>query len=339
MPYDPTLRRPGDRRRFCFYAERRGVSFEIADPGSAYDVVVLSAGADITTWVHYRPGRAKIVYELLDSYLAVSPFELKSLLRGPAKFLARETAGLALSYRRAMENMCRRADAVVCSTEEQRAQILELTPNVHPILDFHGHLIGTRKHDYARGDALHLVWEGLPENLRGFEGILPALDEVGRDCPVFLHLVTDLRYGRLLGRYLKRSTEKRARRLFDRIYLYQWNETMLAPIATACDLAVIPISEDDRLMQAKPENKLLLFWRMGVPTVASATPAYVRTMEACGLDMACHTTEDWVATVGRYGGDEASRRGAGERGREYSEQEHGEERLLERWDRTFASLS
>jgi hypothetical protein len=51
-----------------------------------------------------------------------------------------------------MEAMCRRADAVVCSTEEQRRQLLALCPNVHVILDAHGELGSVVKSDYLMGD-------------------------------------------------------------------------------------------------------------------------------------------------------------------------------------------
>ncbi len=46
VPYDDSLRQPGDRYRFCYYAEKRNIRFEIADVSERYDVLVLSAGAD-----------------------------------------------------------------------------------------------------------------------------------------------------------------------------------------------------------------------------------------------------------------------------------------------------
>jgi hypothetical protein len=77
---------------------------------------------------------------------------------------------------------------------------------------------------------------------------------------------------------------------------------------------------------------------MGIPTIVSATPAYSRAMEACGLTMACATTEEWLATLDRFIGDEAARREAGAAGRRYAETTHGEQALLRRWDAVFESL-
>lgn len=338
-PYDSSLHRPGDRRRFAFYAERRGLKFEIAEPGLNYDIVVLSARADITVWARVARGRTKIIYDLIDSYLEVPRLELRSLLRGPMKFATRETSRLALSYRHAMEEMIRRADAVVCSTPEQKESISALNENVHPILDFHGYLLRTIKHDFRVGDRLNLVWEGQPENLRTLEVIAPALSKLQRDFRFTLHLITDLQYFKVSGRYWPKQTVQLAQKLFTDSYVYQWNESMLSPIATSCDIGIIPLPEDDPLMRAKPENKLLLLWRMAVPTIVSATPAYSRTMAACGLDGACKSTEEWVAALRRYGTDETERQRMAVTGQQYSEAEHGQHRLLSRWDAMFSSVS
>ena len=36
---------------------------------------------------------------------------------------------------------------------------------------------------------------------------------------------------------------------------------------------------NDPMMVGKPKNKLLLFWRMGLPTLVSAIPSYKRAMQ------------------------------------------------------------
>jgi hypothetical protein len=52
-----------------FYAPRRGVGFELADPSRDYDLVIVTPRADLGTWSGCRPGRAKLVFDLVDSYL------------------------------------------------------------------------------------------------------------------------------------------------------------------------------------------------------------------------------------------------------------------------------
>src|SRR3989442_5758220 len=77
VPYSPDLTQPGDRRRFCHYAAKRKLRFEIARPEERYDLVVLSSRGDLSVWADYRPGQAWIVYDLIDSYLAIPDSDLK----------------------------------------------------------------------------------------------------------------------------------------------------------------------------------------------------------------------------------------------------------------------
>ena len=196
-PYDATLSQPADRRRFPCYAERRGISFELADPSRDYDLVVVTPRADLEAWSRYRPGRSKLVFDLVDSYLAIPRTNLKAILRGPAKFAAREARHPFFSYRRALESMLARADAVTCATLEQRAEIRKLCSNTHPILDFQSRLIRRVKDDYRADVPFHLVWEGLGENVRWFGEIQRALAEVDALRPLVLHLITAIEYREL----------------------------------------------------------------------------------------------------------------------------------------------
>ncbi len=337
-PISPNLRAAGDRRRFCYYAAARDLAFEVADPAKEHDVVVVSQRGDLTAWARYRPTRARILYDLVDSYLAIPRFEPKALLRGTAKFALRETRRFAPSYRSAMLAMCRRADAVVCSTEEQRQQILAACPNVHVILDVHRSLARERKTDFRAGTPVNLVWEGVPQTISGFRAIAEVLRDVSSERDVLLHLITDLRYGRFLGRYMSAQTDRLIDKTVGPAHLYQWNEALLAKIACACDIAIIPLDLEDPLARGKPENKLLLFWRLGLPTIASATPANTRAMRAAGVDLACGDPEAWRAALRRCIDSESVRRTAAERGHTYQQSHHADDAVLERWDDLFASV-
>lgn len=336
-PYARDMNSPGDRRRFGFFVRSRGLSVELADPRKNYDLVYLSARADLTAWSSYE-GPAKIVFELIDSYLALSENLPKNRLRGLAKFASREISKPTLSYRSALIAMAKRADAVVCSTEEQRDQLSEFCSNIHVILDVHDEVGPEAKSDYTAGHPFRLVWEGLAYTLDAFETIGPALRRIAARHRLALHLVTDLRSARYLGRFMSSDTQDRVRRIFPETYVYQWNPQLLGPIATSCDLGVIPLDLSDPFSRGKPENKLLLLWRLGIPTMTSASPAYQRAMAACDLDMTCETSADWETKVELYLQNEDLRREAGERGRRYTETHHCQMAVLSRWDRLFESV-
>lgn len=340
VPYSRNLCQPGDKRRFLYYANKRNLKFEIASPSEDYDLVIVSDRGDKSVWSKYRKEKAKIIYDFVDSYLSIPRHDLKGVFRGLAKFVSGESRHLELNHWKAIGGMCMRADAVICSTVEQKQDITKFCKNVHIVLDFHNSVVKKVKQGYSSGDVFNLVWEGLPNTntIGSLFLIKDVLKQLSGKYKIALHLVTDLEYYTFLGKYGRQSTINQMRKIFDNIYLHKWDEKTCSSIITSCDLALIPISLCDRLAAGKPENKLLLFWRMGMPTVVSATPAYSRTMQRCGLPMACRTKGEWLETLEKYIKDESARIEAGERGRAFSENYYSEEKTLALWDDVFNSV-
>lgn len=338
VPYGADLVQPGDRRRFPYYAEKRGIEYELADPERAYDVVVVTPRTNLADWTRYRPGQSKLVFDIVDSYLDIPATNPKQMLRGPAKFLGGEASTPFFSYRRALQRILERADAATCATPEQAAAISRFCANVHPILDFQTRMVATVKQDYTAGAPFSLVWEGLGENVRWFGEIREPLAELARSRPVVLHLVTAVRFKQVMQRFWTRDTAKIAAGFHDNVRVHQWSEQSVSEIATACDLALIPLPLDRPLETGKPESKLVSFWRMGLPTVTSSTPAYVRVMDAAGQSLHCSTPEQWTSALTQLAEDREAREQAGCNGRAFAEQEYGDERLLAKWDRVFETL-
>lgn len=351
VPFSKSQMHPFDLRNFIYYARKRNVKYEIAEPGGKYDVVVLPPLADLSVWSRYPRGHTKLIFMCVDSYLAVSRLDVKEVFRGLGKYLAGEHRHLRLSYAGALRDMCRRADAVVCSTVEQRNDILQYCGNVHIILESHFKSVREVKTDYAVGSRVNLVWEGRPENLHGLETIRDVLRDLSRKYPIALHVITDLEYRKYMNRFGKISMVEQIQRIFGKdyrpytvgghgslVYLYQWNPEMFSRIVTGCDMAVIPLDVQDSLMRGKPENKLLLFWRMGMPTIASSTPAYVRAMDKCGLQLHCKDNMEWREKLERLMADHDARRDAGTRGKQCADSVYGESQYMAQWDRLFQSV-
>ena len=333
----PDFSAPADRRRFVYYARRRDLEIEIADPASSYDLVVLSQAADLSRWVGYD--RSPVLFDFIDSYLDETG--LRPVLRGAAKFLSRQNRRLHLDYRALLKEMCRRSAAVVCSTEAQKAQIQEYCPNVHVILDVHSGAARRVKSEYGRGDTFNLVWEGLAGNIVTFEPIAGVLRRLQAKHRIALHLVTDIERPAALRNVGRLPTKRLVRRVLpgvENVFLYEWNEELFSTICTACDMAVIPIPLDQPIFAGKPENKLMLLWRMGVPVIASATAAYRAAMKGAGLPMTCGHPDDWISILELYMSDEALRREAGERGIAYVSREHSEKSIMARWDAVMNTI-
>jgi glycosyltransferase involved in cell wall biosynthesis len=337
VPYSHSLTKPGDRRRFVHYARSRGIEFEIARPDGKYDIVVVAENADITYWSQYDRG-TRVVFDFIDSYLAIPRHDLKGRLRGLAKYAAGQHRHLRLDHWRALEAMCERADAVICATLEQAAMIAPFCSNVHPILDVHSSVVRGGKSDYRSGPVFNLVWEGLPENAASLQALRGVFQRLQRDRAIALHVVTDLEFKPRLGAYGRMQTADLVRDLCDRVYLYQWNDQMAGAIMCASDLAIIPIDLHDPMAAGKPENKLVLFWRMGVPVLTSATPAYQRAMERAGTSGTCRSEGDWLEALERYASDAELRANAGRAGKALAESEYSEQVILDQWDRLFDTL-
>ena len=227
---------------------------------------------------------------------------------------------------------------MVCSTEEQVRDISPFCKNVHVILDVQSPVVRTHKVDYRSGEVFNLVWEGLPCNVSQLYQIKSVLTKLQTRREIALHLITDLEFNRYLGRYGKAQTVDFTRGLCPHVHLHDWSEQTCSGIVCAADLAVIPIDLSDPFARGKPENKLLLFWRMGMPTVTSATPAYDRAMARAGLSATCRTEAEWVDTLEKCMEDEAGRRHHGAVGRAFAESNYGEASILECWDKLFDSI-
>ena len=338
VPMSKSLNSPGDKRRFVYYANQRNINFEIADPSKKYDLVVITQNADLSIWSEYDKGGAKIVYDLIDSYLAISKKNIKGRLRGLAKYFSGQSRHLIFDHWKAIQGMCLRADAVVCSTHEQQNDILNFCSNVHIILDFHMGVTRAIKSDYQSQIPFKLVWEGLPQNIESLKSIVPAIKELNLIKPMQLHIVTDISFNRYLGKYGKTSTLEKARSIYKDIIFQEWNEKTFADFICSCDLAIIPLNLSDPFSSGKPENKLLLFWRMGMPVVTSASPAYARAMKSAGMDYTVKDDNDWTKILSDLIDNVAARQEVGILGRKYVEDKFSEDILMDKWDKVLETL-
>ncbi|HEY8550538.1 MAG TPA: hypothetical protein VIL35_11320 [Vicinamibacterales bacterium] len=341
VPSSPDFSSATDRRRVVRYARQRGHHIEAPRDGVEYDAVVVPYFSDVSVWLRRPRGRTKIIFELSDSYLHVPRTDLASLVRGPVRYLLRQHRYLEWNTAHGLiQRMAERADAVVCSTPEQRQKLLPFNRKVHAILDIHTGDVQVVKREYRRGPTLNLFWEGFGVNVHTLGVLAEPLRQLAAEIPLALHVMSDLKFRIRNSPLPSRRTDDLLRRLLPgvRTYVYQHNNLMLSVLATSMDLAVIPMGRESPLHWAKAENKLLLMWRMGIPTLTSPTPAYARTMAAAGLDMTCESARDWVEALRRYANDEGLREQAARIGRDYAEREHGEERILERWDALFRDV-
>ena len=103
-------------------------------------------------------------------------------------------------------------------------------------------------------------------------------------------------------------------------------------------MAVIPIDLSFPLQYLKPENRLLIMWRLGLPCLTSSSPAYMRVAVAANTDSICSSPEEWRVKMARI----LDMRDVAEenvnQGQNYLKEFHNTDLLLEQWDRVFESV-
>ena len=337
VPQGHDLDLPGDRRRFPRYATLRERSFDLVSNWEDHEVLVLSHGADVTRWVQAPPDR-RIVVDLADAYLD-ERHGLRQSVRGLAKWSAGESSRPVLSYRRALERLLKRANAVVCSTEEQAAKIAPYNGNVHSILDLHGEFdfLSPKSRSSRR---LDIVWEGMQPTLPAIRPVLPALQSLARRTELRLHLVTDLYAPRFMNRFVVRRTDEMVRNWGVDIELHCWSVQKLTEVAQQCDVAIVPVDLTDPFTRGKPENRMRIFWRLGLPVVVSASPAHRRAVELAGMDkvVLCSSADDWERALLELSTQTDLRLEIARTGQLAAATKYDDELLLEKWDEVFKSL-
>ncbi|MGZ2411026.1 hypothetical protein ACUXST_000423 [Sphingomonas sp. F9_3S_D5_B_2] len=327
---------PGDRRRFAAYARMRGLDLEYAELSKQYDLVIGTYSSDLTGWItrKRREGdRFKFVFELIDSYFEQTG-RLRRLLKGSARYALGTDSRLTADFLKTLVNACEAADAVICSTEEQRETIGRYNPNVFISFDDFGDELGAPKSNYRKSARLKLVWEGQSTTLPNLQAIRGPLNDLRER--IELNVITDPVISRWFGRFGSYPSIDALRVIECQKVFHQWRKDSFATLIKACDAAVIPIDRSNRLWWGKPENKLVLLWKLGMPVLTSATPVYERAMGAAGLDMSCATEAEWGAALERLlSGAPSEMEAIGRKGREYAERAYSRDEFTARLDAAF----
>jgi glycosyltransferase involved in cell wall biosynthesis len=296
----------------------------------------LTYGCNISDWIKYKISNptTKIVFELIDSYLLEN--NKLSILRGLTKYFTGKESSIWLDYKMALRNIISVADAVVCSTKTQMESMLHLNDNIHLSLDYFSNDIICNKSFLESSNKLKLVWEGQSHTV----GNLLILNDVFEKLSdeIELYIITDPIIKNPFRIYNKK-TKNKLKNLKCKYYLIDWNKDNFSQLIVKSDLAIIPIHSKNPMMWNKPENKLLLLWEVGIPTLTSDTPAYKQVMKAAGLEMYCKSSDEWVQKIKKYKLSSIEhRKSITEKANSYLAKYHNQEEILKKWDDIFNSL-
>lgn len=340
-PLSPTLTSAGDRRRLVFWARARG-HIIVTDLDQSVDVIVASENADFNS-SHFSRKHTPVVFDLIDAYL--SPLNnFDDLTRGIAKHMIGQISGGIKPFSQHVMDFCLKSNAIICSSIEQEEVIKRYNTNTHTILDSHDEipLINPGKSGISKTKHHRILWEGQPATIQGVKIISNALSELSKSTSFNLDFVTDEKYFQFLGKYIQRSTLKLLRRnlgtVFESVNLVPWSSENLAESAKASTVAMIPIDLSVPMQRLKPENRLLIMWRLGLPCLTSPSPAYTRVAHKAQVDAVCESPEQWLAKFKellenpKFAYEEVLR------GQNYLSDMHSRKTLLHKWDHAIESV-
>ena len=292
VPYSPDLSHPADRRRFPYFAKKNNVSFEIANPLTKYDVILLHGQANLSKWLIYKKEhpKTKFIFEMNDSTIFSSDL-FRSLFKGPGRFLLSREKLFYFNYKTPVKKWLSIADVVICSSEDVKKSIQSFNQKIIVCLDYLQSEYRFLKKDFAIGEKLKLVWEGRGDVLPHLLYFKEYFKEVSPFCE--LHIITSENYP-AYGNIIEKKTSQILNQLPIKTVFHKWEIDSKDTLLSECDLGIIPLNRKNEFAWHKPANKLISYWSVGLPALASGTPAYVNMMNGAGESFYATSHEEWI---------------------------------------------
>ena len=340
-PLSPTFTSPGDRRRLIFWAHARGHTI-VTDLDQSVDVIVASENTDFNS-PYFARKQVPIILDLIDAYLSpLNSFD--DLARGFAKRVTHQMSGSIKPFSHHIRDFCLNSDAVICSSIEQEELIRRFNTNTHVILDLHEEMpfIDPTKNKLPISDKRRILWEGQPATIRGVKIIAPALLELSKLTTLNLDFVTSEKYFQFINKYIERSTigllKKDLDQIINLVNIFPWTPANLVECAKSSAVAMIPIDLSVPMQRLKPENRLLIMWRLGLPCLTSPSPAYLRVSRQAGVTAVCNNLGEWFENLNRLLSDRDFALNEILAGQNYLRENHNRTILLNKWDIAFESV-
>lgn len=338
VPYLPDLSQPADRRRFPLFAKKNQIQFEVADENKGYDIILLTATSNLSKWLSYKKKHphTKFIFEMVDSLILPSD-TFTNLFKGVGRFLIGKEKLPYLNFNKILIEWIKLADVVICSSTKMKRILEQWNNNVVVSPDYMQNEIRVVKQDFRIEGKLKLVWEGQSVVLRNLLNFKEVFNEVKSFCE--LHVITDKKYPSY-GNLVKNNVEDILKKLPIKTVFHPWEIYKNYEMLISCDCGIIPLSKNNKMAWHKPSNKLVSFWFAGLPSIVSATPAYVEIMKNAGNSLYCSDTSEWISKIkGIYEMSCRERAALAERNLNYVKEHFSNKVLDDIWFEVFEKVN
>ena len=346
VPYAKDLQHPGDRRRLAAWAFNQDTELNLVNPLDS-DLLVLSNAANFGYWL--KRATQPVVLDLVDGYLGEHPSFIKDVARNVIRSIRGTSSLRWITYTNHIRTACRKSEAVIVASKEQRDVVLKYNKNVFVILDDHTEMDAATP---ANGTSMpistqqlqsrYLFWEGYGYTLKHFQVIANELDKFLLESGWGLYLLTNEEFPRWGGYIGKVRTRKLIKKWFplseQMIEIIPWSIENVIRFANLSALGLIPIDSRDKFAVLKPENKLLSMWHLGLPVLFSKTPAYSRVAAKSQQEAACIEEGEWFRALVKYSQSSADREELRKFGLTYISKEHSHKILMRKWNDTLREI-
>lgn len=331
FPFSSNFSHPADRRRIVSWAHSRNHDLLIGESRNV-DLLFITEGSDFLELSRIK-GPPK-VFDLIDGYLNPQWISL-DLIRGTSKSILRQHKTYPRTYSSIVKETCSRVELVICSSPEQMETITPHNTNVRVILDNHSEFPFVRYQKGSDSD-FSFFWEGTSHTLRGLEKLIASVN-LGNTK---VNIVTDPIHPRFLGKYFKEDVVERLnKRLGEESFQFlNWSVDNVISASKRSSLAILPIDLSDRIQVLKPENRILIMFRLGLPCLASDLKSYQRIEKALNAKVTCSSNEDWLTSIEEFRSNPELLEEQVTKGQRYLLENHTEEILNSKWDEAIECL-
>jgi hypothetical protein len=294
LPSSSLGKGPVDRRRFLAFSKASKKIHVIFDPKETFDLVFCSGSGDINLAIKLKKEGFPLIFDYANHYLVEASLT-KNLLRQAYFFASKKHHFSFINYSKLLRSILILADTVICSSKEQESFIkseLKIRRSI-VLTDFFETdfpALFTGNFESKSRFSNRILWEGQPENLQNFLAI--------NDKRLFkqkFSIITDETY-KSFG--MKRSSISYCNNIFHNFDLIKWTKENLLLEAISCDVGIIPINMDIPIYAAKPENKAILMFLLGLPVIASPTLAYKNLFKQAEVTELLITKQiDWMERI------------------------------------------
>lgn len=342
--YSPEFNAIADRRRLLYWARMRAIEiapFTETTEFSNNDIVVISSAGNFPLAAKLKTfyPNIRLIFDVVDG-IHGEKSRFRDLVRGVAYCLTKRVSSRPMSLNGLLKRYLPYFDHLICSSQEQEILWQNFFGGTtSTILDFHNEIPNQSFEPSNKGN-LTFLWEGLPYTLKHIQ----ELRNLFRHFPDSrLEIVTGFGKKKFLNRFIDinplRLVEKSIPDHLDSITVTPWTVENLLLASRKCSFGVIPIVGESYFDYLKAENRLLIMWRLGIPTLTGPLPSYKRLQDSIGIEFVCESRDDWSRKVLYFQENYERVTEYLTRAKSYLETNHREDLLLDKWDKAILGKS